>query len=406
MLSFFLSLMNNHKNNVSKALPLSILFFIVLLALGLITPYFSIRINEITGSLALTGIIFSLWGIVRLIIDIPIGCLCDKFNPKKILNLSLSLYAFVLLFYGLVNDIYSLFIVRILNSIAGSLLWVSGWVILRTVSKSAHREENMGVFYSLQSIGSLIGPVIGALLIILFSWQYPFFVGCIIIVIALLFNIKYVSFPKVARRKQNLITLIKNGFIEFKEFGRAGAGLALTIIILFVVISLSVDFLPLYYENILNIQEIGFLLAIGVGLPPVILSIPAGIFGDKYGRRNALILGFIFTIFGLSFLAFSNTFLLALLSVLILNIGFTFLLPTINTLVSDFARDKNYGDISGIAESIKDIGGIIGPLSAGILFQTIGFSKAYIIAAAISLITMISMIFLLKRKQILKSKTL
>jgi len=50
---------------------------------GLVSPIFNIRINEITGSLALSGIIFAIWPIIQTFMDIKVQLNNQIINPTN-----------------------------------------------------------------------------------------------------------------------------------------------------------------------------------------------------------------------------------------------------------------------------------------------------------------------------------
>jgi len=73
MVNGFTHFLQERLIHFKKMVPLSFTFFIYLFGWGLVTPIFNIRINDVTGSLFLSGIVFSIFSFVKIFLDPSIG---------------------------------------------------------------------------------------------------------------------------------------------------------------------------------------------------------------------------------------------------------------------------------------------------------------------------------------------
>lgn len=377
--------LRHEKKILGNILPLVVAFFFFSLGWSIVGPIFAIQINEITQDIFLTGIFFSLWGITRFVFDFPVGILSDKIDTKRLLVIASFIYIFIALSYTIVDNVAGLFILRIAHGLFGSLLWVGTWTMLRYLPDKSHIEENIGFFAGVRSIPIVAGPILGTFIISLYSWQWAFYISSFCML--LMFIIVKFKLPhrKIKKNDSSPMALIKHELGAFKRLGKTARMLMSTLIVLFLINSMFGNFLPILLNETFSITEIGIILA-AVPLPYIVLSIPVGKYADKKGRKGVIMLGSLIGTFGFLMFAQSAEFIGYVTSILIINIGYAIISPTINSVVSDAVIDGQAGGFSGITEVFKDAGQIIGPLVGGILIERWNFNAMVYTSAIFSLL--------------------
>ncbi len=371
---------------LEKTLSISISFFFFSLAWNLLSPVFSIRINEITGSVFISGLFFTTWGIVRLITDVPVGVFSDRIKPVKLLRFACFFYPFIVISYALIHNVTALFILRVIHSLFGSLLWVSAWSLIRSLPQKKYVEENVGFFVILRNIPVVFGPMIAVLLLSITRIKILYFIsaGLLEIMFLILFFKKDIKLKeRKERKKRKILNEIKNLFKTKKVYS-----LPILFISTFIISSGFGSFLPIILqEEGFSIEKIGFLLSLST-IPSLIITMPASKIGDVKGRKPIIILGSIIT--SLGFLVFSqdSNFWIILSSLTLINIGDIITVSTINALVADLTIDGKSGSFAGITEFFKDVGQIIGPAFAGFMLKISNYhslSYIYMVVIIISL---------------------
>ncbi|MDE1798267.1 MAG: hypothetical protein KGH63_02585, partial [Candidatus Micrarchaeota archaeon] len=111
----------NDLRHVSKfnrgVLPLSVVFFIYTFGWGLTSPIFSIYVQNVTGSLFLTGLVLSMTTMMGIFLNIPFGILMGRMNLKRILQAVLLAYAALALLYPLANSLPTLLLVSVARGV-------------------------------------------------------------------------------------------------------------------------------------------------------------------------------------------------------------------------------------------------------------------------------------------------
>lgn len=130
-------------------------------------------------------------------------------------------------------------------------------------------------------------------------------------------------------------------------------------------------FLLLFFlENGLSYSEIGFLYATRE-MTIIIMEIPSGIIADTYGRKYALIAGFLAYIVSFVTFYFSTDFYLLMVAIFLFGIGDAFRSGTHKGMIMDYLRlngwEKHKIDYYGNTRSWSQKGSAVSALFAGFL---------------------------------------
>lgn len=125
-----------------------------------------------------------------------------------------------------------------------------------------------------------------------------------------------------------------------------------------------------YLEDVRGLDERALLvlMVLGMGTGLVLMS-PAGRLGDRLGRRRtyALALGFVAVL--LIAVPFCRSFWLLALDFMGMGIGYAFVLPAWNSILLHLLPEDIRGAGLGIMMTVEGMGGVIGPLLGGLLWQ-------------------------------------
>jgi EmrB/QacA subfamily drug resistance transporter len=119
------------------------------------------------------------------------GNLSDTFGRKQVYLGSLVLFTASSLACGLAPNIYSLVAFRFLQGVGGaSFLPTAAGIVSDQFPE--HRQQAIGMFSSIFSIGGIVGPNLGGWIVSRFSWRYIFYInlpiglGLLVLIVLLL----------------------------------------------------------------------------------------------------------------------------------------------------------------------------------------------------------------------------
>jgi len=103
-----------------------------------------------------------------------------------------------------------------------------------------------------------------------------------------------------------------------------------------------------------------------------VFSVPTGIFMNKLGRKNTVLLSMIITIVALLVPLVAYNFVMVLIAFALLGIGNTILQVSLNPLVSNIVKKEQLTSSLTLGQFIKAIAAFLGPILAGFAASTLG----------------------------------
>jgi MFS family permease len=375
------------KKKYFKLLTLFLITFIYSFGWGLLTPIFSIKIQEIVKNIFLTGVIFSIFGLVRIIFDVPIGMICDRYNLKKIILFSLTIYIPLIISYALAENFQQLLLIRFVHAIAAVLFWTAIWTYLRRVIKKRYETEEISFFSFFSDIASTTGPILGGF-IALFYPNLPFYLMSLICFLLLI--IVHYKLPDLPiMQKHSIVSMIQKDIGEVKKIKDFFLRFSFIVVIFFLIWNFFNSFLPIILNNLgFNYAQIGFLISLTT-LPIIFSEIRIGRFIDFKGKKYGIV--FACLLYTISFLLFPfirNIFLIFLVLAVMSFSNIFFYLST-NAIIVDISKNEERGLFTGLFEMIQDIGIAIGPILGGFLFSSTSYVNTFIFFSILSFIALI-----------------
>lgn len=338
-----------------------------------------------------------------------IGRLADMIGKKKIYISGFIIFTLGSALCGSVNQISWLIGFRVLQAVGASMLMALGTAIVTEAFPSQERGKALGIMGSIVSIGIIVGPTIGGVILDAASWQWLFFVNVPIGLIGVLMVIKFVPAikPFVSERFDYwgagllficLFSLLlglsisqEAGFTDLKVIGLfATTAISLLGFIqvelrqsqpmidlhLFKNVLLSINLItgflgfigtagtmllmPFYLQNILNFapRDAGFLL----GVVPLVVGSVAPISGnisDRIGTRPLTAIGLFILILGFASVSALNETTTALgyaLHFLPVGLGLGFFQSPNNSAIMGTAPKNRLGIVSGMLAITRTLG--------------------------------------------------
>ena len=123
---------------------------------------------------------------------LSMGTIGDRYGRKRALQIGLSLFASASMAVLLVNDVNQLIVLRVLMGLGAALIMPATLSIITNVFPEEERGRAIGIWAGTAAIGIGLGPLIGGLLLQIFSWNSVFLINIPVAVLALLAGIRVV----------------------------------------------------------------------------------------------------------------------------------------------------------------------------------------------------------------------
>ena len=354
---------------------------------------------------------------------LSIGRLADMKGKKPIYAMGYVIFTIGSVLCGLAANIYMLIAFRVIQAIGATMILALGMAIITESFPANERGKALGITGTMVSIGIVIGPTLGGIIIDIFSWHWIFLVNLPVGILGMLMVIRFIPAIKPEGKQRfdflGAITLFlalfaflvaltlgqKIGFTDPIVLVLFGLSLiffiAFVIIetrteqpmidlslfrntlfsinlitgyLVFVAISGTIILMPFYLENDLgySTRQVGILLA-AVPISMGIIAPLAGSMSDRFGTRPITVIGLGILLFGytaLSTLSVMTSTLGYILRFLPIGIGMgVFQSPNNSAIMGEAPRDK-LGVVSGMLAVNRSLGQTTGIAILGALWAS------------------------------------
>ncbi len=352
---------------------------------------------------------------------LSVGRLADMIGKKSLYTSGFVIFTCGSILCGLAPSIYSLIAFRVIQAIGAALILALGLAIITEAFPSSERGKALGISGAVVSVGIVIGPTLGGLLIESFSWHWIFYVNVPVGIAGTLMAWRYVPSIKPSGGQhfdfwgaialfisllslllaltlgQNigfadrrillllasfvlflfLFTIIESHIdqpmIDLRLFRNSEFSVGLvTGFITFIAVAGTIMLLPFYLENVLGYapQQVGLLLAV-VPIGLFITAPVSGALSDRLGTRPITVAGLGVLMLGyyaLSTLTTETSAIGFVLRFTPIGIGMGIFQSPNNSAIMGSAPARRLGIVSGMLAFTRTVGQTTGIAMLGALW--------------------------------------
>ena len=331
-----------------------------------------------------SGLIFGA-NFVTLAIASPIwGRISDRYGRKPMV-LRASLWLGIIMFgMGMAASPWHLLVLRLLQGAMSGFLAAA----VPLVAQEAPKENSawaLGMFFTCQVSGGLLGPLVGGLLTELYSCRQTFFVMsafCFLGFVALWFV------HETFRPKEEAGPV--NGSWSSLPRAKLLAGIFITTLLLHFSLSTIHPIVTVYIRQL--VPESGHVALIAgavfsaTGLASALAASPLGRLADRIGSRRVLLASLVAS--SLCFLpqAYVRTPLELGILRFLAGLAAAGLMPSTNALIRQAAPEAMMGRVYGINQSFQFVGMCSGAVAGGQLAASVGIASVFLVPGLLFLL--------------------
>lgn len=360
---------------------LGLIAFCVAVGFGVLIPVLPVFARSFGVDNLAVGAVVSAFAALRLATSPFCGRLINRFGERVVMATGIFVVAASSGVAGVSQTYAQLLVLRGVGGIGSAMFTVSATTLLLTSVESGLRGRAAGFFQAGFLLGGMAGPAIGGLLsAVSITAPFFFYAGTLAVAgtvgLVLLRSrservdtgaLPVVPFRQVLRDRRYQAACVTNLAQGWTSFG-----VRTTLVPVLVVEVL--DRPPAWTGIAFACAAVAQTLAVG----------PVGRFVDTVGRRPAMIAGG--TLAGLSILAvpFAPSIWLLIVALCLYGVAAAFLGTAPAASVGDAAGGRS-GTAVAVFSMCSDVGAIVGPLVAGWLADTLSFTAAFAVGAALLL---------------------
>jgi len=359
--------------------------------------FFDPVLLEFGWTRAMTSGAFSLSMVVYGLLNVAVGRVTDKFGPRMVVTLCGFLLGLGYLLMSQVSAVWQLYLFY--GVIIGAGMGGSFIALLSSVARWFVKRRGMmtGIVMAGIGIGILIGPPVASWLISTYSWRVSYIIlGSIVMVVVVLAaqflrrdptQVGQVALGGDEGEKQRP-TLAMEGF-SFREATytpQFWITFAMLLCFGFCLYAVLVHIAPHAIELEISAANAANILAT-VGVMSIFGKVMLGIAVDRIGSRHGFIISFILMAAALFWLVPATEMWQLYLFVAIFGFAYGGCAACEAPLVAGLFGLRSHGLVLGVINLGFTIGGSVGPLMAGYIFDVTGsYQLAFLISAAVGIV--------------------
>jgi len=372
--------------------------FLDLLGFGLLIPISAFYAESFGARPALITVLGACYSLMQFLFMPFWGRVSDRIGRRPVILLSVAVSCIGFLGFGLASSLWMLFAARLLSGFGNANIAAAQAVIADTTTPE-NRAKGMGVIGAAFGLGFIIGPAIGGTLGQI-SLNTPAFVSAGLA--AINWVLAYFLLPETRKigGAQHRSHLSFAGLREVRGQSNVGRLLTLSLLIT-AAFALMEQVLGLYFERIWVPTATTPMLALAghkhaamlttyamvvVGVTMTIVQ--GGLIGpmarrfgeDRLVRAGTLLM--VAGLLGVPAAGASGSFGFELPVMVLLALGSGLTTPSITSLLSRSSGADTQGSVLGMGQSLSSLGRVLGPLTAGTLFE-LGIKLPFLIGAAL-----------------------
>ncbi|NLE81918.1 MAG: MFS transporter [Rhodococcus sp.] len=359
--------------------------FVIALGFGLVAPALPQFARSFDVSVTAATVVISSFAFMRLAFAPVSGRLVQRLGERPVYITGLLIVAASTGACAVAADYWQLLIFRGLGGIGSTMFTVSAMGLVIRMAPPDRRGRVSGLYATSFLMGSISGPLVGGLLVG-FGLRVPFVIYAIALLIAaavvfVSLRDSHLAMPEVTESGTTMTLRDALAYPVYRAvlgsnlaFGGVIFGVRVAMVPLFVVEALGRE--PAVAGVALTVFAVGNALVLMV----------AGRLSDTYGRKIFVLLGLV--VCGTSTIAMGMTDNLVVFLVVsaIAGMGSGIMNPAQQAAVADVVGSKSRGGpVLATFQMVADIGGVLGPVGAGLLAQHFSYSVAFAVTGGVML---------------------
>jgi MFS family permease len=339
------------------------------------------------------GLIVAASTITGVVIKLPAGALSDVLGRKRMMLLGCLFFAVPPFLYPFVHSSGALLALRFLHGFSTAIFSPVASAFVADVSQRG-RGEKLGWFAAAGDLGSTLGPLLGGLLLFYTASYAATYLA--VGILGLLPLLMVLRLPADERPRATGLTLGARSGQFWSGIREVVSSRAMVIAstleaAMYVGYGAFLGFFPPYARGI-GLNDAQIALVMGVQLGTTMLAKPlSGRLSDQLGRKPLILAGLFLCAVTLPAIPTLTSLRLLFPISALFGLGVAIVTPSTTALVADLVKADRMGSAMGVFGTIWDTGEALGPILAGLLIASLGYSPAF--AAIASLMAVAALTF-------------
>ncbi len=353
--------------------PMLAVGLFVMTGMGMVIPVLSLYARSFGVGPVLVGMIITVFGAARLLVNLPAGLLAERHGRRVLLWGGPLILAAASAAAALAESFAALLVWRFAQGVGSGLYMTGAMIAIADLSDDRNRGRRLGAYQTALLAGTAIGPAAGGLLAGIGGYTAPFWGFALVSALAALFA--FVRMPETrpaapprraaAAGRGDLARLVRHrGFtlVSLVTFG-----------VFFTRTAAQWQLIPLLAADRFAMAPDTVGLALGLSALATLLTMPlSGWLADRLPRRPLIAASAMAVALALALIAACESAALFWAALILLGLSLGLGAPASSAFAAACAPAGRFGPTLGLLRTAGDVGFVAGPLVAGLVIEASG----------------------------------
>src|SRR5579859_2785227 len=370
--------------------PMALILFTVfldLLGIGLIFPIGPFFASAFGSDAFDVGLLFTLFSVAQFLTIPILGALSDRYGRRPVLLIGVAGEVVGYLLFGTATSLSMLYLSRLVAGASSGNIGAAQ-AYIADISSPRERTHSFGLLGAAVSVGFLFGPALGGFLG-QYDLRFPAFAAAALVIVNWITVLVWLpeSLP-VDRRSRGSLTTGLNPFgvlILLLRRPLMRGPLSVTFLCNFAFSGYLTSFALFTSAHFgWGPQQVAVVLVIQSILSVLIQTFGVRQLSESLPDTTILLFGIGANLLGFVVIALApDPILLYVLSAPLQATGSALWRPALSSLITKLVSGREQGLANGGSQASSALATIVGPMGAGVLFETVGAASPFLAGAAL-----------------------
>ena len=378
-----------------KLTVLMITAFVDMLGLIIIYPLLPFYAEKLGANAAMVGALIAAFSVAQLVAAPVWGWLSDRYGRRPAILVGLLLSAVAYVIFAFASSMWLLFLSRIVQGLGGGTIGVVQ-AYVSDVSDTKDRAKMLGWLSAVTSLGAVIGPAIGSMLVRFGGHTAPGLGSAALCLLVSGFAWKFLKESRGTNTMEMAVAVSHTSGTGAIRRVLSHPDDPATRLIWIYAIAIGAFYgttaiLPLVLADRLGVNELNvgyFIMYLG-GIGVIVRTGILGRMIEWLGEARLCRLGLVLLAAGLALVAAIHSYPMMFLSFTLMPLGTAFIFPAVTAMLSRVVSKSERGLYMGVQHTFGGLSRVSFPLATGYAMDRVGKSVPYLVAGGLVLVSLV-----------------
>lgn len=354
---------------------------VIALGYGVVAPVLPQLARHFGVSLSAATFVITAFAVMRLCAAPPTGLLIQRLGERRVYIAGVLIVAVSTAACAFAHSYWQLLVYRAIGGIGSTMFFVSALGLMIRMSPENARGRVAGMFSGAFLVGSVAGPIVGALTAGL-GLSAPFVIyGVLLLIAAVVVLVSLRTSPVAAPAAKDELTVTVRVALRHRAYRAALLSNFATGWSMF---GLRFALVPLFVaEGLKQSPGVAGLALTAFAIGNIIAVIPSGRLSDQIGRKPLLVVGLALAGLSTALLGLAPSLPWFLAEAVFAGAASGIFNAPQQAAVADVIGKARGGTAIATFQMMSDLGSIVGSIGVGMLAQHLSFSWSFALSGAI-----------------------